>query len=57
MNVADGTWFNFTDNSGGGVVDFIDQHFPDRKKTDVFKELGGVDFLLGLWAGILLLEK
>ena len=57
VNVADGTWFNFSDNSGGGVVDFIDQHFPDRKKTDVFKEFGGVDFLLGLWAGILLLEK
>jgi len=57
VNVADGTWFNFTDNSGGGVVDFIDQHFPDRKKTDVFKEFGGVDFLLGLWAGIPLLEK
>ena len=57
INVADGTWFNFSDNNGGGVVDFIDEHFPDRKKTDVFKEFGGVDFLLGMWAGILLFEK
>jgi hypothetical protein len=57
VNTADGTWFNFSDNQGGGVSDFIDQHFSGESKADVFKRFGGVDFLLGMWAGILLLEQ
>jgi len=52
VNVADGTWFDFTEAQGGGVTDFINQYFPDRKKTEVFKQFGGSDFLTGLMAGI-----
>jgi len=57
VNTADGTWFNFSENQGGGVSDFIDQHFSGESKAEVFKRFGGVDFLLGMWAGVLLLEK
>tara|TARA_R100000742_G_C4240072_1_gene59920 strand:- start:28 stop:315 length:288 start_codon:yes stop_codon:yes gene_type:complete len=52
INISDGTWFDFTESRGGGVTDFIDQYFPDRKKTDVFKEFGGSNFMTGLMAGI-----
>tara|TARA_X000001382_G_scaffold117628_1_gene97398 strand:- start:269 stop:556 length:288 start_codon:yes stop_codon:yes gene_type:complete len=52
VNVTDGTWFDFTEAQGGGVTDFITQYFPDRKKAEVFKQFGGVDFLLGLTVGI-----
>ncbi len=47
VNLQDGTWFDFTENSGGGVSDFISQHFPNEKKTEVFKKFGGSDFLNG----------
>jgi hypothetical protein len=52
VNVADATWFDFTEGQGGGVLDMVDTYFPDRKRTEVFKQFGGVDFLLGLMAGI-----
>ena len=57
VNVADATWFDFTEGQGGGVIDLVDTYFPDRKRTEVLQEFGAVDFLLGWWAGILLLEK
>ena len=52
VNVADATGFDFTEGQGGGVLDMVDTYFPDRKRTEVFKQFGGVDFLLGLTAGI-----
>jgi hypothetical protein len=52
VNLVDGTWFDFTENKGGGVIDFIDTHFPNEKKAEVFKRFGGLDFLVGMWEGI-----
>lgn len=52
VNVQDATWFDFTENKGGGVLDLVDTHFSDQKRTEVFKQFGGSDFLTGLMAGI-----
>lgn len=57
INTTDGTWFDFTENQGGGVVDFIETHFSSEPKAQVFKRFGGSDFLNGLWEGTLLLEQ
>lgn len=53
VNTADGTWFDFTENVGGGVVDFAKEHFPNQKISEVIKQFGGADFTQGMWEGVL----